>query len=170
MNRALIILLAISLLGCKTGRKAEQRIQKKIQFTPLFTPGQPTLVYKTKADYTNLVPVILSSDKSEIVHYPHPKDLKSGDDFLLPTKLKDGYLLDNKGIGFQVAFFNITYEAYAALEEAPSLQELYELILDKDPLIELCDCGNRTAFSDEVNQINKMIEKKVLRRICEVID
>ncbi len=170
MSRVVLILFVFAFLGCKSSKKVEKRTLKKIQLTPLFTPGPPTLVYKTKADYYNLVPVLLSDDRSEIIQYPHPDDLKSGENFLLPLKLKSGYLLDNKGIGVNVAFLNITYEEYAKMEEVPSLEELYEKILDKDPLVELCDCGNRTAFTNEVEQLNKLIDKKLLRKVCEIIE
>src|ERR1044071_4992028 len=76
--------------------------------SPQFTPGPPAIVYKTKADYSNYVPVILSEDKSKIVSYPDPKDVQSA----APVKLKNGYLLDNRGINKNVAFLRWTYEEY----------------------------------------------------------
>lgn len=66
---------------------------------------QPVIVYKTKSDYFNLVPVVLSDDKSKIISYPSPTDINSS---LLPTKLKNGYLIDNKGIQPNVAFLSFT--------------------------------------------------------------
>jgi hypothetical protein len=42
------------------------------------------LVYKTKGDYKNYVPVMLSDDKSRIISYPDPKDIKAGGDKLMP--------------------------------------------------------------------------------------
>ena len=78
--------------------------ETKTDFVLVFASGPPVLVYKTKANYNNLVPVILSDGKTEIVSYPHPKDLIKGSRFPLPFILNDGYLLDNRGIGKNVAF------------------------------------------------------------------
>jgi hypothetical protein len=144
--------------------------QNKITFTPDFeTPAPPALVYKTKGNYANLVPVLLSDDKTEIISYPHPGDVKTGDGFLTPTLLNNNYFLDNKGIGSNVAFLKLTYNEYAALENAPTLKEMYELIIDKDPLIELCNCGNKKALSNPAKQLNKVIDKKQLRTVCKVV-
>jgi len=128
------------------------------------------LVYKTKANCVNLAPIILSDDKTTIVSYPHPEDIKTDRGYLLPTFLNSGYLLDNKGIGKNVAFLKIAYEEYAKLQNAPSLIELYELITDKDPLIELYDCGIKTALPDvEIIRLNKLIDNNSLRITCKLI-
>lgn len=159
MKKVLAILLV--LFACKG--------QNSKSFVPDFVAGPPTIVYKTKADYHNLVPVLLSSDKSEIISYPHPKDLMVGGQLALPTILEKGYLLDNRGVGENVAFLKMTYEEYSKLENAPSLKELYLLIIDKDPLLELCNCGNSKVFSDKVNQLNKVIKADNLRTTCRTI-
>ncbi|MFZ4545729.1 MAG: hypothetical protein ACOYOA_16890 [Saprospiraceae bacterium] len=145
------------------------RKYQQAEFSPVYTSGPPVLVYKTKAVYKNYVPVILSSDKQEIVSYPHPSDVKTGKGLLIPTKLHNGYLLDNKGIGKNVAFLKMTYEEYSKLEKLPSLKELFELIIDKDPLLELCDCGSKSAFVNVTKQLNSLIDKKVLRTKCKEI-
>lgn len=160
--KKLVIVLVI-LAACKG--------QNKIPFKPDFVnvSAPPTLVYKTKADYNNLVPVLLSDDKTEIISYPHPSDIKVGNALSLPTLLNNGYLLDNRGIGLNVAFLKLTYEEYSKLESAPTLKELYDLIIDKDPLLELCNCGNSKAFTDKKEQLNKVISSKKLRTTCKVI-
>jgi len=78
-------------------------------------------------------------------------------------------LLDNRGIGKNVAFLKWTYQEYAQLTAVPSLQELYNMILDKDPLTELCDCGNKKSFSDAPTQLNQLIDSKKLRTVCKTI-
>lgn len=78
-------------------------------------------------------------------------------------------MLDNREIGENVAFLNMTYEEYAKLKEVPTLKELYGLIIDKDPLIELCNCGVKTVFTDQVKQLNELIDNKKLRTICKII-
>jgi hypothetical protein len=131
--------------------------------------GPPALVYKTRADYDKLVPVIMNDTKTVIVSYPHPNDVKNSQGYLLPVQLKKGYLLDKKGIGKNVAFLNITYEEYAKLSEPPSMEQLEKLVLDKDPLVELCDCGNITRFTDPVSQINEFIQDRTLSDHCKTV-
>jgi len=140
--------------------------QSKVTFKPDFaTPAPPALVYKTRADYIQLVPVMLSEDKTEIVSYPHPSDVSNRP---VPTQLAGGYLLDNRGIGKNVAFLRLTYEEYAKLDEAPKLTELYDLIIDKDPLTELCNCGNKKAIKKPEEELNELIAAGKLREICRV--
>jgi hypothetical protein len=160
MRRAILVVLIVA--ACR-GQKTET-------FKPDFnTSAPPVLVYKTKADYSQLVPVLLSDDKTEIVSYPHPTDLKTGSGYPLPAILHSEYLLDNRGINKNVAFIKLTYQEYAKLEKAPSLKELYSLIIDKDPLNELCNCGTKNAFSDVQKQVNLLIDKKTLKSVCKVI-
>jgi len=158
--KKLIIILAI-LGACKS--------KNKIAFTPIFLPGPPTLVYKTKANYNQLVPVILDEDRKEIISYPHPKDVLRNHKLAMPTALAEGYLLDERGIGLQVAFLKLTYEEYAKLEQAPPLAEMYAMIVDKDPLVFLCNCGNGSAFTNKEQQLNALIKAKELTKVCKVL-
>jgi len=93
----------------------------------------------------------------------------------LPTLLHEGYLLDNRGLGKNVAFVKINYEDYSKLQTVQTLKELNNLIIDKNPLIELYDCGIRPGSIDEINQINqinqinKLIDSKKLRSKAKVI-
>ncbi len=127
------------------------------------------LVYKTKKNYNKNVPVILSEDKKHIISYPAPSDLKVDNKYAVPTKLKRGYLLDNRGIGLNVAFIKLTYAQYAKLAQAPDPDVLYNMIIDKDPLTELIDCGNKYDMKDPVNEINAKIKKGELRKDYKVI-
>ena len=169
--RLVQLLFLILCISCKSTKEtAFVPIKENIvEFQPQFKVGQPVLVYKTKADYNNFVPVILSDDKTSIVSYPHPQDLITGSGYPLPVILNKGYLLDKRGIGKNVAFIKMTYEDYAKLDNAPSLKTLYELIIDKDPLTELCNCGVKSAFTDQTKQINQLIENNTLRTICKTI-
>lgn len=167
--RYLAIILLCFTISCKTNNKAAQTSKMETGFKPEYYPGPHAIVYKTKADYSNNVPVLLSDDKSGIVSYPHPMDIKSGNSYPLPTFLHDGYLLDNRGINKNVAFLKITYEQYAKLAHPLSLQEMTDLIIDKDPLIEMCDCGIRSIFIDLTGQLNQLIDTKKLRTTCKTI-
>jgi len=122
-----------------------------------FHEGPQTIIYKTRKDYAQFIPVTLSEDKSEIVSYPHPKDVFRNGELAYPTELKNGYLLDNRGIDVNVAFLNVTYEDYSKMEKAPLLEELFSMILDNDPLLDFYYYGNRYTFKNEIADLNKLI-------------
>lgn len=126
--------------------------------------GPPTIVYTTKSNYNNLVPVILNDDKTKIVSYPHPNDLTYSGKPAYPYELNKGYLLDNRGININVAFLSLNYSDYMNLEKTPSPDSLYELIIDKDPIVEMYNCGNRHKYDDVVSSINEIIDKGELNK------
>ena len=167
MKITVFIILSVFFVSCKSS----DNVMTKTDEISLggAVPSPPILVYKTKKDYNNRVPVLLSDDKTQIVSYPDPKDLKAGSDFLLPTSLQNGYFLDNKGIGKNVAFLKYTYTEYSKLQTLPTLQELYNSILDKNPLTELCNCGNKNKFSDLKKQLNELIRSGKLKTDCKEI-
>ncbi len=152
------------MIGCKSYDSI-----KNEEFHTQNIPGPKLIVYKTKKDYNNLVPVILSNDKTEIISYPHPKDLTVGNRFSTPTVLDSQYLLDNRGINENVAFLKLTYQEYSELKSVPTLKELFDNILDNNPLTELCDCGNKYAFLEPEKQLNLIISKNNLEKICKKI-
>ncbi|MDD4921296.1 MAG: hypothetical protein PHS30_02330 [Bacteroidales bacterium] len=119
----------------------------------------PVIIYKTKKDYSQYVPVIMNAEKTRIMSYPHPTDLFFRGKPAYPTPLDKGYFLDNRGIGIHVAFLNYTYEIYSQLKDAPSMEQLMKNLLDKSPLLELWNCGSRAGFKDEVKELNALIKK-----------
>lgn len=127
------------------------------------------VIYKTTKDYSHNVPVLLSDDKMQIISYPHPTDLFFGENLALPTLLSNSYLLDNKGVGKNVAFLRFTYEEYSKLKDAPTLEELYSNIIDKEPLTELWDCGVKSNYADLQKQLNEWIDKNLLSEKCKQI-
>jgi len=126
--------------------------------------GPPVIVYKTKTDHYDKVPVTLSDDKSEVVSYPGIKDIYYKGELAYPTKLNDGYLLDNRGIGPNSAFLKLTYEDYSKLDSTPSKDELLGLILDKDPFDKMYNCGSKYKFKDIVSELNTMIDDKKIKK------
>jgi hypothetical protein len=123
----------------------------------------PCIVYKTKSDYFKNVPVILSDDLKRIVSYPDVKDVCFKGELAYPTVLSDGFLLDNRGIGPNVAFLSVTYEQYSKMVKTPTVDELFELIIDKDPLKEMYQCGNRSNYSDIEKELNELISSGKIR-------
>ncbi len=121
--------------------------------------GPPVLIYKTRANYYYQVPVVLNDEKTSIVSYPGVTDIYYNGDFAYPTSLEKDYWLDNRGIGKNVAFLKYTYQEYAALGKTPDAKELYNNILDKEPLTELYDAGTRYQYKDLLPELNALILK-----------
>jgi len=162
---ALIILIVLQ--GCKCKEKAVQTSEPEIELVKVEVGGtiipaalQPTLVYKTNKDYSRNIPVIMNAEKTDIISYPAPSDVYFRGTLAYPTQLEDGYLLDNRGIGPNVAFLDYTYEIYATLKQAPDKETLLKRIIDKNPLMELWDCGPRNQGSNEIRDLNILIGKK----------
>ena len=120
----------------------------------------PVLVYKTKADYSRLVPVTLNETGDKLVSFPAPTDLYTNGILAMPLQLDKGYLLDMRGVHANTAFTSYTYEAYSKLESPPSVQDLISSIIDPDPFEELFDCGNRSQYKNLERDLNKLIRKK----------
>jgi hypothetical protein len=169
--RILILFVLITAVGCKSKHAGEAngKVVSIAHFSPSFAPGPPVLVYKTRKDYSSFVPVILNKERTKIVGYSHPSDLIIGDSLLVPSPLVQGYFLDKKGINENVAFLTLTYQEYVKLKTLPSLAQMYDLILDKEPLLEICNCGNKSAFTDQIDQLNSLIQAGQLRTVCKGI-
>jgi hypothetical protein len=145
-------------LACNPARQQAKAIQ--IEFGT-----KPTVVYKTKKDYSKYVPILLSEDKTAVAAYPAPTDIYYKGQLAYPTALDNGYWLDNRGINKQVAFLDITYEEYATLAAAPSKQTLMERIHDSDPLLACYDCGNLT----DIDKLNILIAGKALDKCKDLL-
>lgn len=122
---------------------------------------RPVTIYKTTKDYSQNVPVIMNADRTEIVSYPDPKDIRESSK---PTQLNNGYLLDNRGIGENVAFLSYTYDEYSKLESAPSREQLMNSIIDKNPLSTIVNCGHASDYSGNlVDALNEYIKTNKLK-------
>jgi len=124
-------------------------------------PSHP--IYKTRADYFNLVPVSLSEDKTKVISYPWPGDIFYQGQLAYPKKLNKDYLMDNRGIWVDTAFLNINYEDYSQTR-TPSPKDLLGIIKDKSPFIEFYDCGHK-----EIKEINKIIDEGKLETVCKTL-
>ena len=118
----------------------------------------PCIIYKTKADYSKQVPVMLSDDKMKILSYPDVSDIRKQGNNVYPVVLSNGFLLDNRGIGPNVAFMDITYDDFLKNLKTPSAEDLFQQILDADPLLEMYQCGNRYQYEEMVAELNQLIE------------
>ena len=93
------------------------------------------IIYKTTRDYSQNVPVIMDASRQRI-----------------------------RGIGENVAFLSYTYDEYAALKSAPTMQQLLDSIIDRYPLSAITDCGSRSDFSGNlVDAVNEYIRSHGLK-------
>lgn len=150
-------------LGCSG--KAAKTTEKGIELN--FEPGPPTIIYQTTRDYSDKVALIMNDAKTEIIYFPHPRDVYYAGKLAVPTRLINDYLLDNQGINKNVVFTKYSFEEYAALENPPSLAELMLNIVDKEPLKSLCNCGNRTQFINMEHKLEELVKQDL--RSCKKI-
>lgn len=136
---------------------------KKNAYQPNYSPGPKTIIYKTKKDYSQNVPVILNDEKTAIVSYFGTGDLTYKGEIAYPVELIDGYLLDNIGIRENVAYTSLKIDEYKKSNKMFTKDELFALIIDKDPIEKMYSCGNRSKFSNEIEEINKLITDKQLK-------
>ncbi|MCF8225438.1 MAG: hypothetical protein K9J30_06135 [Bacteroidales bacterium] len=119
----------------------------------------PIIIYKTKKDYYNHVPVTLNDEKNKIISFPGPNDLLHDGEPALPIKLDKGFLLDVRGLHPNTAFTGYTYDAYSQLSAPPSVDDLYESIIDNDPFVAYYECGRRASFSKDLTaDLNRIIK------------
>ena len=164
MRIFLFVIILISLLmavSCSSVKKNKNKAttDKEDSLVLDLKSGPPTIVYKTKNDYRENVPVSLTKDKSKIASFPHPRDIQYKGELAYPVELNGGYLLDVRGIDTSVSFLSITYEDYFALKKAPSPDSLFLLIIDDDPLLEFYNCGSRYAFKEIEGDLNRLIDE-----------
>src|SRR5665647_1166899 len=113
--------ISLALLSCKSSQNIKNN-QDTMNGKNEATAS--VIIYKTTKDFSDLVPVIMDAGKTKIVSYPAPSDLFFQSQLSKPTALKNGYLLDNRGISENVVFLKYTYEVYSKLTQAPSLKEM----------------------------------------------
>lgn len=157
MRRLLsIMILSLLFVSCRPHKEISKETNKMI--TTTISIDQQAVVYKTTVDLVDYVPVIMNEGKTKIISYPAPSDLFYEGKLAKPTVLKDGYLLDNRGITENVVFLNYTYEVYSQLNNVPTLDEMLKNIKEKYPLKELVYGGSRYQYKDEVKELNALID------------
>lgn len=175
-----MLLLGVALLGACSTKKKQEMNQKESELPSSIyvgmpvesgdnnTPGQvvpdrigagrpiaaalaPIVIYKTRGDYRELVPIQLSADGSTVVSYPSRYDLGEPGAFSTPLLLDAGYLVDRRGVGPHTAFLKLTYDEYYALPNDPSITELLGWVIDREPFtfLAVCDRSYFTTKSKE---------------------
>lgn len=149
-----VILSSFVILSCGSTKKVDS--MKSDQ--SVFSTGPKVIIYQTSKDYSKLVPIILSEDKKSVESYPDIKDIYFNGILAYPTQLHKGYWLDNRGISVNVAFINLSYEAYSKLPKTPEPEELMNMIVDAQPLVQMFSCGPRSSYPDIEKELNIKID------------
>lgn len=161
--RILLATLLLLISACCSRKNTTVQVDKSKWFSAL-----PSIViYKTKANYSMLVPIGLSADKKEIVSYPDPKDVKNDSGFYYPTALNDGYWMDNIGVGVNTGYLGMSLKEYSQLSEPLKLNVMMTMLVDTAPFTEMWNCGSRGSVS--IEEINKWISTKTLSKNCKAI-
>lgn len=149
-----ILLFGAMISSCCSAKKAENTSND----LKASSPGPKVIIYQTTKDYSMLVPIVLSDDKSTIVSYPDIKDVYFKGVLAYPTQLHKGFLLDNRGISKNSAFLKLTYEEYSKLDKTPYADQLMKMIIDKDPITLMYSCGTQSSYQDIEQDLNKKID------------
>lgn len=103
-------------------------------------PGPAALpnarIYRTSIDVDAYVPVTINPVDGKLVSYPAPSDITGAS---MPVVLKDGWLLDRRGISPDTRFVRYTYSQYHDLSEAPSPARLLESIIPDARVTEIVE-------------------------------
>jgi len=143
--------LALIVSSCKS--------TSDIDYSKVDYKGAPTVIYQMKADYSNLVPVGLNTEKTKIISYPAPKDLfNMKGELRFPLPLEKGFYLDEIGVGVNSAFISITIEEYAHMLQTLPSDSLFKLIVDKDPFKKMYNLGNRKQYIDNNDLVKEIVK------------
>lgn len=149
----------ITLISCKTAQNQPPAPTNRLTESSIGGESPQVVVYKTISDFSNYVPVIMNPEKNKIISYPAPADLVKDGLIIRPVQLKQGYLLDQRGINENVAYLNITLDDYTQSTRLPSPEYMLTMILEKNPLAELWYCGKESNFRNKPGELNKLIRK-----------
>ena len=111
--------------------------------------SRPVVIYKTTSDYSNNIPVVMDRKKERIVAYPAITDVTNSK---RPTKLTNGFLLDNFGVQENTVYTSYTIEEYQKLNKQPNLNELESRIIDKNPFVEMYRYMGSASTIEGLNQ------------------
>lgn len=156
--------LSATIFSCKS------TMQKNLINEDRFNPMYPAaIVFKPKKNYGNLVSIVLDSTKSSIVSYPAPSDVFYKGKLATPFPLEKGYFLDNRNVNLNSAILDITLEEYSKLANVPTEKYLISKIIEKNPYLEIYNCGNRYKFTNEIEELNFLIKNNLLKKNCKCL-
>jgi hypothetical protein len=160
MQRLFIFFIVISLFySCKTRKEIPPAAVVNHADIIHFRPDSPMVIYKTRSDYSQFVPVRMNAGRTEIIEVPHPSDFIYRGRLAFPVALNQGYWIDNQGITPDVAYLRFTIENYSKLDEPLSVEIMSRYILDAYPLLEMYQCGYRNEYRDIFREVNVLVAR-----------
>lgn len=117
----------------------------------------PQIIYKTKQDFSQNVPISMNKERTKITGFPAPSDIIINGVLQTPIQLEDGYFYDRRGISNNTVFIKLTYQAYSKLAKNPSIPQLMDLIIEKHPITEVYSCPNLPQASN-LNTLNELVK------------
>jgi len=160
MHRLVILLLIIVFLySCRA--RGEMPLAAFVHHADIihFRPDSPLVIYKTRADYSQFVPVRMNANRTEIIKAPHPSEFIHQGRLSLPVAINQGYWIDNIGISPDVAYLRFTIENYSKLDEPLPVEIMLRYILDAYPLLEMYQCGYRYEYRDIFSEVNVLVAR-----------
>jgi len=100
----------------------------------------------------------MNKEKTKITGFPAPSDIQIKGELQTPIQLDKGFLYDRRGVSLNTVFLKITYKEYSKLKKAPSVDEMMNMIIDKNPMVELYYCPELKKNSD-AEILNELIKE-----------
>jgi len=125
------------------------------------------VIYKTRSNYDNYVPVIMNDSRTRIISYPGHEDIYRKGELYVPIHLERGYLLDRRGINKNVVFTDITYEEYALLKKGINEDELLKHLKDIYPLEEMYITPVSITEDMPISFFNDLVKTK--SKDCKIV-
>ncbi len=131
------------------------------------TYGPGPYIAKTKSDYSKYVWIGMSTDKKMITSYPGPTDVNPNREQIV---LHNGYYINSFAWGSNNVPIDVTIVDYAKMNDTLSLKQMEDLILDKNPYVELYDCGENYAAEFSQSRSDPLMRAAVVNKLNEFID
>ena len=113
--------------------------------------------FRMSGDYSQNVAVTLSPE-GELLYFPAPSDITADSE---PTELKDGWWLNNQGLGPNSVFTKYTFAEYASLPEAPSPQQIKLSILPAARVTDFIELPMKISDArDNIKEVNDYLKGK----------
>lgn len=140
MRNIFLLIFMVFFFGCE---------RNKVLTTNGENALKPVVIYKTTMDYSKNIPIVMDEAKEKIIAYPAITDVSNSK---RPTRLANGFLLDNFGVQKNTVYTSYTIEEFQKLNKQPSLNEFEAKIIDKNPFVEMYRYMGSTSTIEGLNQ------------------
>lgn len=140
MRNVFLLIFMVFFFGCERNKALTTNGENALK---------PVVIYKTTKDYSKNIPIVMDEAKEKIIAYPAITDVSNSK---RPTRLANGFLLDNFGVQKNTVYTSYTIEEFQKLNKQPSLNELESRIIDKNPFVEMYRYMGSAATIEVLNQ------------------